>query len=155
MIPQGKAGVIATLKIMRDFIRTGKKSMPVRLLALDLVSDLPQKDFPGEASSLFYFVRDRIRYVRDVDGVETLQTPDKTLQFRGGDCDDKTILLGALLQSIGHPVRLVAVGFSPGVFSHVYLETKIGAKWVPLETTEPQEFGWAPPNPRERLVMSV
>lgn len=154
-IPSGKAGVIATLKIMRNMIRTGKTSLPVRLLALDLTSNLQQKNYSGEISEIFYFVRDRIRYVKDIDGVETLQTPDKTLELKAGDCDDKSILLASMLQAIGHPVRLVAVGFKPGVFCHVFVQTKIGTKWVSLETTEPQKLGWEPPRALERLVMKV
>ena len=53
---------------MRDMIRTGKKTLPVRLLALDLTSNLSQKDFAGEITRVFEFVRDRIRYVRDMRG---------------------------------------------------------------------------------------
>lgn len=154
-IPSGRAGVIATLRIMRDLIRTGKKSLPIRLLALDLTARLPQKDFAGEISAIYNFVRDRIRYVRDVLGVETLQTPEKTLEFKAGDCDDKSVLLAALLGAIGHPTRLVAVGFSPGRFSHVYVQTKVSSKWVSLETTQPVALGWSPPNVRAKLIVKV
>jgi len=139
---------------MRDVIRKGRKTLQVRLLALDLINDLLQKDFSGEISTLFYFVRDRIRYVRDIRGVETLQEPERTLQVRSGDCDDKVILLGSMLESIGHQVRLVAVGFRPGHFSHVYLETKVGTKWVPLETTEPTHIGWRP-NAVSKMTVKV
>jgi len=140
---------------MRDFIRTGKKTLPVRLLAIDLTTALPQKDFHGEVSKIFYFVRDRIRYVKDIRGVETLQQPDKTLELKAGDCDDKSILLASLLESIGHPTRLIAVGFRPGSFSHVFVQTRVGSNWVSLETTEPNDLGWQPPNVRERIVMKV
>jgi len=68
---------------MRDFIRMGKKTLPVRLLAIDLTTALPQKDFHGEVSKIFYFVRDRIRYVKDIRGVETLlATSIKTLELK-------------------------------------------------------------------------
>lgn len=101
------------------------------------------------------FVRDRIRYVKDIKGVETLQSPEKTLEIGQGDCDDKSVLVGALLESIGHPVRFKAIGFIPGVFSHVLPETKIGSKWIAVETTEPWPLGRLPPGIIQRLTIEM
>lgn len=126
---------------MARLAREGKKSLPVRLAALQLVESLPQRDWPAEVLALFEFVRDRIRYVRDIRGVETLQQPERTLTFKQGDCDDKAVLLAALLQSIGHPARFHAVAMRPGKFSHVYVDTLVGGKWVGLETTEDWPMG--------------
>lgn len=154
-IPSGRAGVVATLDHMSAIIRAGRSSMPVRTLAIELTHRLPQKDYLAELQALFYFVRDRIRYIKDVAGLETLQTPDKTLELGAGDCDDKSILLASLLQSIGHESRLVAVGFMPGRFSHVYVEGKLGAKWIPMETTEPRPFGWYPQNAVEKIIKVI
>jgi hypothetical protein len=54
-------------------------------------------------------------------------------------------LLAALLESIGHPCRFVAVGYSRrNEFEHVYVETKIGHTWTALETTMDVPMGWAP-----------
>lgn len=143
-IPPGREGVRSTLKLMARLAREGKKSLPVRLAALQLVESLPQRDWPAEVAALFQFVQDRIRYVRDVRGVETLQTPEQTLQLKQGDCDDKATLLAALLLSIGHPARFHAVGFRRDSFAHVYPETRIGGRWVALETTQQRPLGWAP-----------
>lgn len=154
-IPSGKAGISQTLDVMRDLVRAGKKSLTVRQLALSLVKGLPQKDYAGEVKRLFYFVRDHIRYVRDIVGVETVHTPDEVLANGQGDCDDKSILLAALLESIGHPTRFVAVGFKPGQLSHVLVETKIGNRWVSLETTEPVAPGWQPKKVVERMERHV
>lgn len=90
--------------------------------------------------------------MRDIRGVETLHTPEVLLKQQAGDCDDKSVLLAALLESIGHVTRFVAVGFLPGVYSHVLVEVLLGGEWVPLETTEPVEVGWYPANVRERMV---
>lgn len=144
LIPEGPAGIAATLKCMGAFVRSGKKMMSIRNKAIDLSSGLDQKDYSGEVRCLHAFVRDYIRYIGDVTDVETVQSPDATLRLAAGDCDDKSVLLCALLESIGHPTRFVAVGMSPGVYEHVYVETKIGNSWVPLETTEPVEVGWQP-----------
>ena len=123
---------------MSRMVRDYKKTLPIRQQALDLVAGLPgHKNWTGQIKRLHSFVRDNVQYVRDVRGVETLQTPDKTLEFMQGDCDDQATLLAALLESIGHPTRFVAMQAVPfGPFVHVFTETKIGDKWYPLETTE-------------------
>lgn len=143
-IPNGSAGTRETLKLMSGLVRQSKKSLQIRMLALRLVGERRQKDWFGEVRDIHAFVRDRIRYVKDIRGVETLQTPEKTLEIGQGDCDDKSSLIAAMLESIGHPTRFVAVGFDGASFAHVLVETKIGNKWVPLETTEPVGLGWFP-----------
>jgi len=137
---------------MGRLTKDAKKTLPIRQTALYLVNGERQKDWTEEVNRIFEFVRDRIRYVRDVRNVETLQTPEKTLEFKQGDCDDKSMLLAALLESIGHPTRFVAIGFKPGHYAHVYVETKIGANWIGLETTEPVDMGWQPKGVVSRLV---
>lgn len=139
---------------MAGLVRKGKTSLPVRLAALQLVRDLPQQDWLAEAKSLFEFVRDRIRYVRDIAGVETLQDAERTLQLGQGDCDDKSVLLASLLQSINHPARFHAVAFTPGKFSHVYVDTLVGRQWVGLETTKPWPMGQTAPAV-EHMVLTV
>lgn len=144
LIPEGVAGIRATLDRMTALVRDGKKMMQVRQKAAGLVQQCAQKSWACEVQSIFEYVRDQVRYVQDPSNVELIQTPVKTLEFMYGDCDDKSILLAALLESIGHPTRFIAVGFEPGIYSHVYVETKIGNTWYPLETTEPVQMGWSP-----------
>jgi hypothetical protein len=144
-LPDGEAGVRVTLNIMRAIKNAYKKLPSTRNLALSMVSNLPQKSFVREVHLLHEFVRDRIRYVKDIAGVETVQTPDVTMHLRAGDCDDKAVLLASLLESIGHPTRFVAIGTTPERYSHVFVETRIGQKWIALDPTEPFEAGWRPP----------
>lgn len=143
-IPSGSDGVYKTLRIMRQLTREGKKHYPLRELALSLVKFNGQKDWHGEIRNLHQFVRDKIRYVKDIRGIETVAQPQVTLELEQGDCDDKSVLLATLLEAIGHPTRFVAIGFKPGNYSHVLVETKVGDKWIPLETTEPVSVGWYP-----------
>lgn len=139
-IPSGDAGVSATLDVMRSLVRTWSKNPTVRNLAKQITAHVPEKNWSAEAAALHAFVRDRIKYIRDPEQTELVQAPDVTLRDRSGDCDDQAVLLGALLQSVGHPVRFVAVGFDQfGPFSHVFLETRIGGYWRAAETTE---AGW-------------
>jgi transglutaminase-like putative cysteine protease len=153
-IPPGKEGTKYTLNLMRQLVRQGKKSSAVRQLAVELTSGLKQKDWLGEVSAVHRFVRDSIRYVRDIHGVETLHTVERILSNAAGDCDDKSVLVASLLESLGHPTRFLAIGFKPGSYSHVYPETLIGNKWVTVETTEPVELGWKPKNIVNALVMN-
>lgn len=153
MIPDGKAGIVRTLKIMRGIVRDGKKSLTIRALALQIIKNLRSKDWSGEANAVHNWVRDNIRFVRDITDVETLHDAERVLQFGQGDCDDKSILFASLMESIGHPTRFVAIGFSPNEYSHVYTETLLGKSWVPSDTTETRSFGWAAPNPVSKLVI--
>lgn len=134
-----------TIKLMSRMVKDGKKSFPIINRARNIISGCQQKDYTCEARKLHAYVRDSVRYVQDPNGVELVQEPQKTLELQAGDCDDKATLLAALLEAIGHPTRFCIVGTEPGVFSHVYVETKIGPEWIAAETTEPVDFGWEPP----------
>lgn len=156
-IPEGAAGIRATLKVMGKISKEHSINPLIRQFTQTLVQGLQQKDRIGEIRSVGEFVRDSIRYVRDPVGTELVQTPDATMRLQSGDCDDKTTLAAAMLQSIGHPVRMVAIGFAPGQFSHVFLETKIhrkngGNQWMAVETTEPWPIGRAPIGYQSRMT---
>lgn len=153
-LPSGAEGTHATLRVMRDLVHRYKRAAPIRETALDLIADLPPKDWRAELRAVFAFVRDRIRYTRDIRGVETVQTPAATLDIGQGDCDDKATLLAALLESIGTPTRFVAVGYrAPEQFSHVYLEARAAGAWIPLDATMPVEVGWKPRASVARFVL--
>lgn len=132
---------------MARLARKGSSQMPVRNTAVEIVTKgfndgkgLRQKDFVGEAKRLHAFVRDGIRYVGDIDGIETLHDPVTLLRLGAGDCDDKAILLASLLLSINHTPRFIAVGFAPEEFSHVWVQDCLDGGWVDLEPTEPVDF---------------
>lgn len=144
-LPDGEAGVRATLQVMKAIKNAYKKLPSTRNLALSIVQGLPQKSFLKQIQLLHEFVRDRITYIKDIHGVETVQTPDVTMHLRAGDCDDKSVLLASLLESIGHPTQFIAIGTNPERFSHVFVETKFGSQWVSLDPTEPYAAGWRPP----------
>ena len=152
-IPEGKDGIIATLKAMRSFVRKDKTSLVVRLRVLRIVRKLVGKDWTGEARAVHEWVRDNIRFVRDITDVELIHDAERVLQFGQGDCDDKSILFCSLLESIGHPTRFVAIGFAPDEYSHVYSETLLGKTWVASDTTENVPFGWEPPSPVSKLII--
>ena len=156
MIDSGPEGTAATLRIMVKLAREGRRDPGVMQLARQLVATLPQYDRLGEIKALHAFVRDHIRYTNDPKNVELVQTPRATLEMATGDCDDKSSLLAALLESIGRPARFVALAFKPSsMFSHVMVEVKQGKSWMPLETIRNVAAGWGPPNVSRRMVIHV
>lgn len=154
-IPGGVAGTRATLKQMARMAQKGKRQIAFRELALSIVQSAPPKCWSCEAKLIQEWILNNIRYVRDIEGIETIATPEKTLEYRSGDCDDVVLLASVLLLSIGHPVRYAAVGFRNKPYSHVLLETQIGDRWVPMELTEPLPFGKAPPGVTSKMIEHV
>ena len=156
-IPDGHAGTVVTLKAMRDFVRAAVRDpfQKIRTVAGDILMGVPPRAFQREVYKLHEFVRDQIRYVKDPVGVELVSTPARTLETRTGDCDDKSTLLAALLESTGHPARFKAIGLHGGPLSHVYVETKIGETWVPLETIINRPPGWFPEGITSHYLMKV
>ena len=129
----------------------------IRELALCIVGVVPGKHYRSEIDRIFVWVRDHIRYTRDVRGVETVQTPVKTLDYKQGDCDDQCTLLAALLESIGVQTRYKAVGFTPGHYQHVFLEARDdnSGEWIGLDPTERVDMGWKPPNPKAVMIEDI
>lgn len=157
-IPGGVDGTRATLNFMREFVRNAVRNPDqiVRSKAEQLVRHLPERDWIGQIHALHAFVRDSIRYLRDPVGVERVATPEDTLDIGQGDCDDKATLLAALLESIGHPSRFVALAFDGGPFSHVLVETRVGSSsWMPLETIINRPPGWYPSGNPRRFIRDI
>lgn len=152
-MPNGRAGVFHTLRLMRAMVAQARTDPSIIQAAVSAVFLAPQKDEYAEAAAVFEFVRDHVRYVRDVLAIETLTDPRMTLQRMVGDCDDQVTLLAALLESVGYPTRFVVAGYSDDRnFEHVYLQTLVNGEWIDADPTEPNPFGWAPPLP---LILEI
>ena len=148
-IPKGYPGTLKTLDHIQALVRQGAKDFYVRQKAIDILlqSRVHPKDYLGEIKALFKWVQQNIRYTRDPYRVEALHSARRMLALRAGDCDDMTILLAAMLESIGHPTRLIIIGptqFQPNLFSHIYLEANLRGRWISLDATMPFPVGWAP-----------
>jgi hypothetical protein len=140
---------------MKDIINQSSRNPYVREWAKKIVSRVEVNNKKGEASAIFDFVRDSVRYTRDPMGFEYMQTPpvvleDIRLYMEGqgdrpaGDCDDMTLLSLSLLKSIGYNVAIKVVSFSnTKKFSHVYGLVQIGTDWIPFDCVRPdQSMGW-------------
>ncbi len=117
----------------------------MRSAALAIVAPVAPKDFGGEIAALFDFVQNEIRYTLDPRGLEQLHHAEEVLRQGAGDCDDMVILLGAMLESIGHRTKTFAMGFAPGHLTHVILQVWYNGQWVALDPTEAMPPGWMPP----------
>jgi transglutaminase-like putative cysteine protease len=138
-LPAGDTGTAKTVGFMRRLIRQGSKSHRIREMAANLVMRHPTDQ--GKIGSIFHFVRDKMKYVRDPLHQELLGGADyhmETMAGQGyarGDCDDHTIMLGAMLESVGYPTRIATARMKPGrgSFDHVYLEVHDRTGWIPLD----------------------
>lgn len=151
----GLQGIFETVAVMRHLVNEYKTNPDVRQAATGIIFLTPEKDEYSEACTLFNYVRDHVRYLRDIANVETIVTPDKTLLLQVGDCDDQSTLLAALLESVGYETRFVVAGYNGDNVEHVYLQTYVNGDWVNCDPTEPHYFGWAPPEPTIIYVESV
>ncbi len=90
------------------------------------------------AKAMFYFVQQNFKYVNDPLVYEYYKTPQEAFHSSVGDCDDSSILLSSLLQSVGFRTRFV---FVPGhVYVQVYLPEatpryKDAENWVDMDAT--------------------
>lgn len=151
-LPVGIPGTRYTLEMMRRFVLAYRADPRIIELARSIIATIPGKQYAREAEALRAWVAENIRYTQDPVDVESLQSPLVTLDVRQGDCDDQATLLAALLNAAGHEARFMAASFEPDNFSHVIVETKIGERWLPAETTEPVTLGQYPWQPGELLA---
>jgi hypothetical protein len=159
LIPSGFAGTRRTAAHVGRLIREGSADFYVRQKAIDILfaRRIPPKDYIGEIEALFRWVQRNVRYTKDPFRVEVLHSARRMLELRAGDCDDMTIVLGALVKSVGHAVRIVLSGPDPrrpDLFSHIYLEAQHRGEWIPLDATMPYGMGWSPRAP-VCLVLSI
>ena len=107
---------MATVEHAIDLITGGAKDFVVRQSAIGILRrrDVRPKDYLGEIKALFEWVQRHVRYTRDPFRVEVLHSARRMLALRAGDCDDMSIVLGAMLEAIGHSVRLVRHGIESG-----------------------------------------
>ncbi len=158
-IAGGLAGTRTTAAHVARLIREGAGDFYVRQKAIDilLARGVAAKDYLGEIDALFRWVQRHVRYTKDPFRIEVLHSARRMLELQAGDCDDMTIVLGALVKSVGHPVRIVLTGPDgrrPDLFSHIYLEARHHDQWIPLDATMPYGMGWSPRTP-VRQVLSI
>jgi hypothetical protein len=147
----GDQGTVETIAQMCRLVDEGSRDPDINRAALAIVqgSRVPQFAFEAERQAIYRWVRQNIRFFRDIDGKETLRAARETLAVRGGDCDDYTILICALLKTIGQRVRIVTIssnGRAPEIFSHVFPEVRDErGRWIPVDAARKRpKYGRGP-----------
>ncbi len=142
-----------TMELMRRIIVDSIRSYYVRRWAEKIVDFAP--DEYSKAETIFDFIVSKCRYVQDPIGLELLKTPQVSLELievgdsPAIDCDDATILIGALTESIGLPYALRAVSFNNDEFSHIYGLVKIAEKgWIPMDFVVGKKGGYMGDEPQ-------
>ena len=136
-IPPGEAGTDATVAKLGELVRGSLRAQRVRLVALQILQNynVPNQDQAAAARAIYAWVKNHVRYVPDPTDLETVQSPDVTLQLRAGDCDDHAALVIALANSIGIRGRYRVMGPDRRRFRHIYPELLVGQRWRPADTT--------------------
>jgi len=108
-----------------------------------------QRDFKKQAAAMLKWVQQNIYYTNEPD--EQVQTPWRSIAVRTGDCDDSSLLLATMAESIrmpwkfalsghdgkGQRIRFVEGGKMPyAQYSHIY----VVLGWPPFK---PQEWASA------------
>lgn len=130
-LPNGQRGNLKTVDMIIKVARARSRHPLVRELTLRVLetAGIKSQDYVNEAIAVGNFVKNKVRYVRDIQGVETLHDPLTLIdQLRRGeaqgDCDDMSLLIASMLLSIGHQPYLAIVQYHDnpfGGFNHIYV----------------------------------
>lgn len=135
-------------------INEGKRSERVRQIASGILTAkdesgqwrIAERDWRGELQGAFDFVREHVRYTRDIQDVELFQRADRTLELGIGDCDDMAILLGSIIGNIGFPTIVRVISTDGPTFHHVYLLAGLPPEdpkeWIALDASQGEGVGW-------------
>lgn len=140
-----------SVEVIKNLIKEGRKDYVIRRVAEKIIQYIPPKDYNREVKAVYNFVTRRLRYTKDINQVETVHRARDLLRWhrKAADCDDFVILTGALLEALGHPVRLVIIGnnySNKDDFSHIYLQVSVKNKWISLDGSVPgAAVGWEAP----------
>lgn len=136
-----------TARIMGQLAASGKGQWLVRQTANQIVQNLAEKDYLSEALAIYNWCSQNYRYTRDPYKIELVRDPEALFREllntskvgpRGkmlADCDDISVLIGALSMSVGLPVSYVTAGFhQPGPHSHTWPEAEVmQGRWIMLD----------------------
>ena len=148
----GDQGTAQTIKLMRQLVDRELASSSFIRFAKDLVRNVPAHDEWSEVHAIYNWVFHNIRFTKDPLTKESLYPPSELLKIRAGDCDDISMLLGALYLAVGYPARLITVAANaqgPDEFSHVYVEVEVppgSGNWMAADAARAgAQFGVQPP----------
>jgi hypothetical protein len=130
-VGSGIVGNYNTIEIMKRVARDRSRSPLIRELTLRVLDGygIKSQNYLDEARVIGDYVQKKVRYVRDINNVETLHDPltliDQIKRNQAhGDCDDMALLIATMLLSIGHQPCFTIVKYhtnANGGFNHIYV----------------------------------
>jgi hypothetical protein len=158
----GEAGTAQTIKLMRRLVDSALSDAPFVRRTRDIVSGVAAYDEAGEVQAVYNWVQRNIRFTKDPLTKETLFPPQELLKIKAGDCDDISMLIGAMLLALGYPARLITIAANaqdPDEFSHVYVEAELppgSGNWIAADAARyGAQFGVAPPSHYRKRAWSL
>lgn len=136
---------------MRRLVHQGKMDPEVRRLAEYVTADLLPGDYAGEAYACYCYVLGNrgltlkdsfgVRYTRDPRHVEYLTRCRELMQRWAEDCDGSSVLLAAMLESIGNATAFCIAAYDGNPEpTHVFPMVRCpGGQWRPLDTVANKE----------------
>lgn len=140
------------LKVLSDG-RVIKRTYMLKDFAHEIIKGVPNHGSSYEdgcVTRVFNWVKQNIEYYQDTADYDYYMAAGRTINSGGGDCDDHTILICSLLNTIGFKTGAKIV--SPnGSAWHIYAVAGVRSfasptAIVPLDTTQTESRpGWEPP----------
>lgn len=148
-IPDGRAGTQATVREMANLVAQSQLRPTVRLASLSILekANVKTRNTAAVIRALFEWTRRNVQYLHDPLDVESVQSPEVTLQIKVGDCDDHSTLMAAFAANLGIPARFVTIGYSQDRMVHVFGEFLVDGQWIAADTTQSQPLGYTPALP--------
>jgi transglutaminase-like putative cysteine protease len=159
-----KMSIKERVGILQDLTYKSVQDPEMRKLALRITQHCKARDGECEARAIYDWSKKNIRYTGDigphklgrggpVEGVDLFQTAARTAEFRGGDCDDHSVLncTLALHNGLACKYRISSPTKKNNEdYSHIYamagLPKNSPNKWIALDTTlEHGRFGTEAP----------
>lgn len=113
----------------------------LRALGLEVTRGCPPRNDLCELKSIYDFVRMNVRYTGDVSMKDTFQSPWRTFQMVGGDCDDHVGANACLAIENGFQAKARITSNTGESWDHIYCLAGVPKhaprKWVILDTTLP------------------
>ncbi len=137
------------IKLIWGQVRKGLRDPSYRERAMRLSRHCASRDDTCELSSIFGD-SERLKYVADVRGIDTYQSPQRTLAWGGGDCDDHVAKAMADAISIGFRAGARIIAPDGDEYTHIYaivgVPKESPTRTLAIDTTVEGSFlGWEPP----------
>ncbi len=142
------------VSIIQKMTWTSVMDPEMRKLALSITHNCPERDGKCESEAIYKFVKKNIRYTGDiaplkingtgpVEPIDLYQSARRTIEFKGGDCDDFAIFIATMATLNGISCRLrVTAETKSGDWGHIYpilgANNKVApTKWIAVDGTLP------------------